>query len=119
MSNQSKITFTAPFPFCDECKYAEIERNAFYAADRKEVYQTNRCSREPICSNAVERYKELIEERANRPYDAMGDDQGRGETGDGWYQENFKEAEAYRDNKIPEKLVTNDSVVKNPEAYSR
>ena len=119
MSNQSKITFTAPFPFCDECKYAEIEGVAFYSTDGEEVYRTNRCSRDPICSNAVERYKELIEERANRPYDAMGDDQGRGETGDGWYQENFKEAEAYRDNKIPKKLVTNDSIVKNPEACSR
>ena len=60
MSNQSKITFTAPFPFCDECKYAEIERNAFYATGNKKIYQTNRCSREPICSNAVARYKELI-----------------------------------------------------------
>ena len=91
MSNQSKITFTAPFPFCDECKYAEIERNAFYATNRKEVYQTNRCSREPICSNAVARYKELIEERAARPYDAMGDDQGRGGTSlaDEWYRNEF------------------------------
>lgn len=91
MSNQSKITFTAPFPFCDECKYAKIERNAFYATGNKEIYQTNRCSREPICSNAVARYKELIEERANRPYDAMGDDQGRGGTSlaDEWYRQEF------------------------------
>lgn len=63
--------------------------------------------------------RRVLDDRHERPYDAMGDDQGRGETGDGWYQENFKEAEAYRDNKIPEKLVTNDSIVKNPEAYSR
>lgn len=91
MSNQSKITFTAPFPFCDECKYAEIEWVAFYSTDGEEAYRTNRCSRDPICSNAVARYKELIEERANRPYDAMGDDQGRGGTSlaDEWYRNEF------------------------------
>lgn len=40
--------------------------------------------------------RRIVDNRAQRPYDAMGDDQGRGETGDGWYQENFKEAEAYK-----------------------
>lgn len=96
MSSKSKITFTAPFPFCDECKYAEIERNAIYATGREEVYQTNRCSREPICSNAVARYKELIKERANRPYDAMGDDQGRGDHEELRIGPIVKNPEAYR-----------------------
>ena len=38
----------------------------------------------------------IVDDRAARPYDAMGDDEGRGETADDWYRENFAEAEAYK-----------------------
>lgn len=35
--------------------------------------------------------QKLKKERAERPYDALGDDRGRGGTADDWYQENFVE----------------------------
>ena len=39
----------------------------------------------------------ILIDRATRPYDAMGDDQGRGETADEWYCENFIESDAYKE----------------------
>lgn len=113
-----KISFTSNLPICEDCTHFEEKKDSIIK-DGKKVFTIRGCRNADICENAIERFKTMLQERSERPYDAMGDDQGRGETGDGWYQENFKEAEAYRDNKIPEKLVTNDSVVKNPEAYSR
>lgn len=51
-----------------------------------------------FCDEAVteEEMKDLLKERADRPYDAMGDDQGRGDAGDPWYRENFVDADAYK-----------------------
>lgn len=44
-----------------------------------------------------ERRAQVLKDRAARPYDAMGDDQGRGGTADDWYRENF--VEKYDDGK--------------------
>ena len=95
--NKKIIEITVPFPFCEDCAYFAMQENAMISEGKK--YLTIRgCENEEICRNVISKYKRLLREREARPYDALGDDQGRGGTdADSWYRENFTEAEAYEE----------------------
>lgn len=40
--------------------------------------------------------RRVVDVRVGRPYDAMGDDQGRGFTADDWYRDEFASADVYK-----------------------
>ena len=65
----------------------------------KPVYHEEKAKRRGTAARYYERERraQVLKDRAERPYDAMGDDQGRGGTADDWYRENF--VEKYDDGK--------------------
>lgn len=83
-----------PFDFCCKCERRVIEKTNYYANNK--IYASiSKCANEDKCRNAVELYKkhtEKLKERRERPYDALGDDQGRGGyTADEAYRKEFVE----------------------------
>lgn len=83
-----------PFDFCVKCERRAIEQTDYYANGK--IYASiSKCANEDKCGNAVELYKkhsEKLKERRKRPYDALGDDQGRGGyTADEAYRKEFVE----------------------------
>lgn len=73
----NKLDFEGAWPFCTNCRNADIETITYIAAE-KPYFETRRCTNEVICRHAIDQYKKMVEERKNRPYDAMGDDIGSG-----------------------------------------
>lgn len=73
----NRLDFTGAWPFCTNCRNADIE-TITYVATQKPYFETRRCANEVICRHAIDQHKKMVEERKNRPYDAMGDDIGSG-----------------------------------------
>ena len=91
------IETAVPFEACKDCPYFRIEANLVFDRTEKgpKAAAEYTCEHASFCQIIIQRYKRA--ERTARPYDAMGDDEGRGgETGDSWYKENFTRAAAYK-----------------------
>lgn len=73
----ANIKVDVPFEFCGTCPDLEPERITFVG--NKVIYAVEyECAHRNICARAVSGYKRMLEERRHLPYDAMGDDEGRG-----------------------------------------
>lgn len=94
--NKKTIEITVPFPFCEDC--SEFQMDEKFEIEGENFTTLRACKNEWFCRLIVGKYKRLLREREARPYDALGDDQGRGGSGpDAWYRENFTGAEAYEE----------------------
>ena len=71
----NKLDFEGSWPFCTNCRNADIETITF-RDENKPYFTARRCANEFICRHTIDQYKKMVEERKNRPYDAMGDDIG-------------------------------------------
>ena len=73
----NKLDFEGAWPFCTNCRNADIETITF-RGETKPYFTARRCANEFICRHTIDQYKKMVEERKDRPYDAMGDDIGSG-----------------------------------------
>lgn len=91
----TQITVNVPFDFCSACERLDTHKTDYFA-DGEICARFYECLHAEVCRNAVKLYEahaDKLKTRSERPYDAMGDDQGRvGYTADEAYRKEFVES---------------------------